>query len=598
MIRNSVQDLNIINLERGVYKESIAITVLNSEGFEFAVFSESYDKLSKLKNIAISYYDKEGKLIKKVKKGDIEDYNITSSGSIYDDNRMKYYEPSEYAYPFTIEYSYSSQFESTAYFQPFNPQFVDGISVEKASYSATVPQGYQLRFKELNGIEPHTFSESEDGDTYKWEIKNQATIKKVYAGKAARYRGQHVKLGPSKFVMEGYEGDLSTWKEFGAWQVKLNQGRDEISDKVKKEIDELLLGIDNPREKTRLIYQYLQRNTRYVSIQLGIGGFQPFDAMNVIENGYGDCKALSNFTYSLLKYAGILSHFVVIKAGPDEEDIDVDFPSFQFNHVIVAVPMEKDTVWLECTSQKAPFNFLGSFTDDRHALMITDEGGVIVKTPEYEEKVNTQRRVAEVNVDAEGNISAKVKTTFKGRQFDDHYHRAKWGKEDQKKYLLNVIDLPAFDLKSFSYEENRETEIPFLQEEINLQVRKYATKSGKRLFLVPNLLNRSRKDPPKDDSRETSIIVKYGYEDVDSVSYTLPENYRLEFQLEDVEVSTEFGEYKLSYKFDPETNQLKFTRYLLVKEGEFPAESYKDFRDFFRKVRRSDVSKLVLIGET
>ncbi len=598
IVRLSEQRYEINDIENATFSETIATTIMNSDAFGFAVFNESYDKLSKLKSIKISYFDADGKQIKRVKSGEIKDVNITSSGSLYDDNRLKYYEPEEFDYPFTVEYSFTKEFEGILGIPQFVPRFTENQSVEDASFTIIAPAGYNVRFKEMQGMKEPTKTAGET-DSYVWQVKSLKPMKNEYRGEPVWKVSPRAMFGLSDFSMEGYAGNISTWSGYGEWQAKLNAGRDEISDDVKGQIDRLIEGVEDPREKARLIYSFMQENTRYVSIQLGIGGLQPFNAMDVINNGYGDCKALTNYTYSLLKYAGITSNYVKIKAGENEYDMEIDFPSPQSNHVILAVPMELDTVWLECTSQTSPFNFLGSFTDDRHGLLITDDGkGVLVKTPKYTTDDNTQERTIDLKIDDQGNVLAEVETTYKGLQYDWIYGIVKEGKDEQRKYLLNSIDLPAFDLGEIRYQEDRNQEIPFLKEWITLNVRKYASKSGKRIFLTPNILNQLNANPPKDENRVSPIIVRTAYADVDTVKISLPEGYRLEFDIEDVKLSSDFGEYLATYEFDPSSNILEYTRSLKIYDGKFDAEMYKSYRDFIRKVVRADRSKVVLIGST
>ena len=55
----------------------------------------------------------------------------------------------------------------------------------------------------------------------------------------------------------------------------------------------------DPIEKAKIVYKYMQEKTRYISVQVGIGGFKPMLAKDVDRLGYGDCKALSNYTKAL-----------------------------------------------------------------------------------------------------------------------------------------------------------------------------------------------------------------------------------------------------------------------------------------------------------
>ncbi len=79
--------------------------------------------------------------------------------------------------------------------------------------------------------------------------------------------------------------------------------------------------------------------------------------------------------YSLLKEAGITSCYTLIKAGEMPDILPAIFLPSNLIMLFLCVPLQKDTMWLECTSQTLPSGYLGDFTCDRYALLIDETGG-------------------------------------------------------------------------------------------------------------------------------------------------------------------------------------------------------------------------------
>src|SRR5471030_2459540 len=96
-------------------------------------------------------------------------------------------------------------------------------------------------------------------------------------------------------------------------------------------------GLATDKEKVKFLYEYMQHNVRYVSIQLGIGGLKPFSATFVDQKKYGDCKALSNYMCALLKAVNIPAYYAKVRAGTNEEPCDNSFPFDLSNHIIVCI---------------------------------------------------------------------------------------------------------------------------------------------------------------------------------------------------------------------------------------------------------------------
>ena len=210
------------------------------------------------------------------------------------------------------------------------------------------------------------------------------------------------------------------------------------------------------REKIFILYDFLQKNTRYISIQLGIGGWQPFEAAYVAEKKYGDCKALSNYMIALLKEAGITGKYVEIYGGKSPPPFIEDFSFSQSNHVISCVPLNKDTIWLECTSQTVSPGYMGSFTGNRKALLIDETGGHVVQTPVYRAGDNLRLRIVKAVADEQGNLSAEITNTYSGLQQDfPHSLMYDASKEERVKFLNQMFNLPTYEVIKNDYKSKR-----------------------------------------------------------------------------------------------------------------------------------------------
>jgi hypothetical protein len=370
-----------------------------------------------------------------------------------------------------------------------------------------------------------------------------------------------------------------------------------LPEKTKQEITDLTADLKTTEEKTKAVYQFLQNKTRYVGIQLGIGGYQPFEASVVDETGYGDCKALSNYMVAMLKAIGIKSHYALINAGPYAPDLKTDFVSSQFNHAVVAVPNGADTLWLECTSQTKPFGYAGLFTGDRKALLITDDGAKIAHTPRYTADQNTQFCTAEVTLDKAGNGKAKVKTVYGGLQYENSHLDMILNNQydEQKKWVQQNTKIPSFDIIGFSL-SNHKDRLPSATVDLDLVLTRFANVNGKRIFLTPNLLNRNNYVPDAVANRKTNVVRRIGFTDIDTIRYTLPEEIYPEFLPEQVKFTSRFGEYEANFIVDQ--GSLLYVRRLKMNKGEFPASSYEELIEFYRSIRKADNIKMVFMSKT
>ncbi len=578
-----------------VKKVHYVVTILNERGKGQAKMNVFYDKLHRVENVQGALYDEFGRQTSRLKKPDIHDVGLEDAGTFVGDNRAKMAEFACTQYPYTVEFAYEVTTYNLIFYPVWQPQIDDEVSVEKASFAVLMPAGMDLRYKELNVPAKAVVTTIASGKQYTWGVSNLHTFQWEKHSPSDHGQIPVVYTAPTDVEVQGYKGDMRTWAGIGKFYHVLNDNRDLLPENVKQKVRQLVAGETDIAGKTKRIYEYLQANTRYVGIQLGIGGWQTFTAAEVADKGYGDCKALSNYTMAMLKVVGIDSYCALVKAGEDEPDVMADFPNSYFNHETLCVPTPKDTIWLECTSQTNAFGYQGSFTGNRHALLITPTGGKLVETTRYKASDNVRNRRISVAMDETGNAKATVTSLYTGEQQEDlEQIMHQLNMEDQKKALYKRINIPSFEINQFSLAQKKDR-IPSVTETLALTVRQCASKSGTRLFVVPNLINATPPLPPKAENRKTEFMLYSSYQTADTVVYQLPKGYGVEFLPDDVRMESKFGTYAASVRASE--GQISYTRHLTVNKGRYPASAYNEWVDFSKKIAKADKSQIVLVNK-
>ncbi len=596
VVRLDQMDVNVISQSQMTYTAKKVVTVLSKSGREHARTVIGYDKETKIKKLEVFVYDRLGKEIEHIKKKDFQDVSAADGFSLYIDDRLLYYDYKPSQYPYTLSFTYEIETTDTGVLRPWYFQSSYMTSVEKSRYSlkyssnALKPVVKEVNLASLNVVK------SDETGHLTYITDNIPAIKPESLSPGLAKIVPKLLLRLPNFHYKGHNAKVDDWKQLGTWiDRELLQGRTNLPEATMNKVKGLVEGVTDDLEKAKIVYKYVQDNTRYISVQIGIGGFQPISAIDVDRVKYGDCKGLSNYTKALLEVVGVPAYYTVIEAGNDKVDFDTEFADLrQGNHAILAIPYKDSYYWIDCTSQVHPFGFVGDFTDDRKALVVTPNGGEIVKTVAYLNEQNSQLTKATYMLTSQGSISGEASIATQGVQYDNRFRLETQNREDvidhYKEYWDNINNLT---IGNYVFENDRDAVI--FKETVAFEAVNYASISGERILFGINALNKNSYVPERYRNRKQPFEIQRGFLDEDDFLIQLPEGFTIEALPKDQETDTEFGRYTISISHDSEANTLAYKRSLLVKKGSYAKEKYNLYRDFRKQVARGDKSQVVLI---
>lgn len=583
--------LEIISPSKYSFKTHQIITLLNSEAAHHLLQTLFYNKFQKIENVVFKIYDAAGDLVKTYQKKNFGTRDHVDDISLYTDDKVLYLKAAAPAYPCTIEVV--SEKTVTGYIAL--PSWIIATpdeSVEYSSFTVNVPALLDIRHRELNTDLKAEVKNSGDIKTYTWTAKD-ITASKYEGDSYGASNFPRVEIVPQTFEYDGFKGEFKSWQTFGAWNYPLYEEDKPFAKEDVQRIEALVSNCKTDRDKIKVLYSYLKQTMRYVSIQLGIGGFKPFAVKFVNDKKYGDCKALTNYMRYLLKTVGIKSYPALINAGYNKMPADKSFPSDPFDHVILCVPFEKDSVWLECTSNNNEAGFLGSFTEDKNALLLTEKGGVLVPTPGSVCTNNVLSTKTVISLDTEGGANV-TEIVFCTGDFWNLFYQIMQQEQDSKKSIF--INYLHYKIPEKFQMDERPDSANGKQFSLTLSYdQQYEFKTGSKYFLKPRLNMLSGEDIKPMTTRKFDYIFDFPYNKIDTTVYILPSGITVDKLPLKREIENNYASYKSEYIKNETGDTITVIGSLSLKKRIVPPSDYLQVANFFQDVNRAENEKFILI---
>lgn len=593
VVRLDQIDILISSQRSMIVKNKRIVTVFNERGQSAINAYENYDKRTTVESIQAIVYDAFGNEIKKIRRKDFKDQSAVGGGTLFSDDRIVYLDYTPIQYPYTVIYESEVQTTTTAHIPQWFPLSDYLLSIEKCVLNVSYPENLGFKKMEFNFLNSKITKTLESSTQLSYTATNIPAVKYEDLSPNSSKIFPRVMMGLEYFNLEGVDGNAKNWKEYGQWFSKnILTGTDELSEATKLKIKNLVGNETDPIKKARIVYKYMQEKSRYVGIQVGIGGFKPMLANDVDRLGYGDCKALSNYTRALLNAVDVPSYYTELYGDRDKMDIRSDFCSLQGNHVILTIPNGENYVFLECTSQDDPFGYQANFTDDRDVLIVKPDGGEIIRTKNYENKDNSQISKGDYSIDENGDFSGKIAIVSEGSQYGQKFHLETTPPTEKEKYYKEYWDnINNLKINKTTFSNDKE-KVSFT-ENVAVFAMNYAPISNNKMIFAVNAFNPTSGAVKRIRNRKNPFEIPRGYYDSDEIAIALPTGFTIESIPATFELNSKFGEYKTEI-IRKDNNNLIYKRSIFIKKGMYQNTEYDEYRLFMEQISKNDNAKIIL----
>ena len=482
--------------------------------------------------------------------------------------------------------------------------FQERCPVLVSRYRLKLPQGWR--------VEPFFFNHSPmepvvEANTYTWELRDLLAIREepkmpeltsVTPYVAVSYFPSHGKVGRKSF---------SSWQDVSKWASQLMDRQAEVAPAIEAKARALTADTTSTMEQIEIISNWVQREIRYVSIQLGVkGSYRPHPAAIVFKKGYGDCKDKAELLQAMLRSIGVSSYPVLVYSG-DPTRVRPEFPSvLQFNHAILAIATSTgsntegqtnrvgELVFFDPTENLTEFGDLPYYLQGSYGLVVKGDAGELVQLPEAPESSNVLRRDVTMTLSQTGGVVAEVRESLSGQMAAQARRRA--AASDAKDFAdgmaafitRSVPGSSVTPLDSDDDEPKTDLAVGF-----RVESQRFTNVSGKLMVIPASLFWAGASPSFTANDRQQPVVFDMKYAQDESVTIKVPRGEKLDEIPSNTDITANFGRFSQTYKVDGD--QIRVQRRLVVSRRTIPAAHYAEVRRFFDAARSASEASLVLV---
>jgi transglutaminase-like putative cysteine protease len=575
------------------------VKLLSREGRSAARREVYYDQETSLGKMRAWHLRPDGKTVK-LENDQIE--NQSPPDELYSDSKTKLMH-----FP-DVDAGSVVAFEWVQRARPFINQeyhyFQERSPVVVSRYRLKLPGGWR--------VEPFFFNHSPinpviEGNTYTWELHALDPIKdeplmpemtSVAPYVAVSYFPSHGRVARKSF---------SSWQDVSKWASQLMDRQSEPGQAIEAKARALTADTTSTMEKIEIVSSWVQKEIRYVSIQLGAkGGYRPHPPTLVFKKGYGDCKDKAGLLQAMLRSLGVSSYPVLVYSG-DPTRVRPEFPSvLQFNHAILAIATSTgsntegetnrvgDLVFFDPTENLTLFGDLPYYLQGSYGLVVKGDSGELVQLPEAPAAANALRRDVTMTLDKSGGIVAEVREVLSGQMAAIARRRA--ASAEPRDFASEIAAMVARSVPGSSVSQLEvDDDYPkaSLAVGIGVKSQSFANVSGKLMIIPPALFWAGPSPDFAASERQQPVVFDMRWTQEESVMITVPEGERVDEIPSNTKLDASFGRFSQTYKI--EGKQITVERRLAVTNRIVGASGYGQLKRFFDAARSASDASLVLV---
>ena len=391
------------------------------------------------------------------------------------------------------------------------------------------------------------------------------------------------------------------WEDVAHWYAGLARDRYELTPDIETKLAQVVAGAGSQDDSLRAAYEWVQQEFRYVSLSLGLGGYQPRPPAEVFHTKLGDCKDKATLFIALAERMGVTAYPVLISPA---EGADSLLPSIsEFNHAIAAVQRPDDYLYLDLTAEGIPYGYVPPSLQGSFGLLVRPDGhGEPLVLPRDPPDKNRREVLLRGELSADGVFTGTYTTSLYGAEsYEIHSLAERYAqlserqREQLNRQIANSV-FPGASGEEFTIRGAADAETA-AGVSIELRAPGTTSRAGRSYIFtlpLPNYANPALIDELEATPRKHSIDVGQVIGSTVATStleMTLPEGWRADLPPE-TEASSSFGRYAARYV--QEGRRLRVSRELGGRRGTLPAESVAELIDWLRAISQDNVPYIVL----